>query len=121
MVQGLNLGQTPDLHELDPELLTLRKPMSHCLAVAGTATGVFLLADVPSAAKRHVALPFRASRSYFCRWSFRKPSIASCIRSRVSRFRGVPRRAWAPAKAATGARAVSLAFSGVAHSLHRVK
>ena len=35
--------------------------MSHRLAVAGTATGVVLLADVPSAAKRHVALPFGGS------------------------------------------------------------
>jgi len=35
--------------------------MAHRLAVAGTATGAFLPADVPSAAKRHVALPIAAS------------------------------------------------------------
>jgi len=37
------------------QAMTLRKPMYHRLAVAGTATRAFLPADVPSAAKRHVA------------------------------------------------------------------
>jgi len=38
--------------------LTLRKLLTHRLAVAGTATSVFSPADVPSAAKRFVALSF---------------------------------------------------------------
>jgi hypothetical protein len=39
-------------------LLTLRKPMAHRLAVAGTATRAFLPAAVPAAAKRHAAFFF---------------------------------------------------------------
>jgi len=39
-------------------LLTLRKLLTHRLAVAGTATSVFSPADVPSAAKPFVALSF---------------------------------------------------------------
>ena len=38
--------------------MTLRKLTSHRLAVADTATRAFLSADVPSAAKRHVAFFF---------------------------------------------------------------
>jgi len=39
-------------------LLALRKLMLRRLAVAGTATRAFLPADVPSAANRHVPVPF---------------------------------------------------------------
>jgi hypothetical protein len=43
---------------LKARLLTLGKLTAHRLAVAGTAMGAFPPADVPSAAKRHVALLF---------------------------------------------------------------
>ena len=44
-------GQAVALGRTSCGLLTLRKLMAHRLAVAGTATGPFLPADVPSAAK----------------------------------------------------------------------